>query len=189
MILLFLTLVAAGFFAYKWFTIDKDSVSERTIAGSFRSIAEVSAEEYNYTDVGRYDGEKRRLLGREVWGTGKYFIVTYNGTVKAGVKDFRQIEVSKDDEARDTIVDLGLLERTEDRLAELLAAQVSAVNTGTDAEHYDVVVECEQPGPLCGCGKAGVEKPVLNRGRLDRLLDETGQSSSAFVSDLLRSGT
>ncbi len=194
-LLLILALAAAGFFAYQWLNDDEDTtetISARTIAGSFDSIAEVSVEEYNYTNVGKYDGAKRQLLGRDVPGTGKHFLVIYDGTVKAGVRDFEKIDVDKDDEARhivvasprveviDSVIDmssvetfdqsfnpfnqlrsedssayfdgeegraaqdaieLGLLNRAEARLTELLSAQVNAITVGTDAEGYDIIIE------------------------------------------------
>lgn len=64
-------------------------VSSTTLEASFKDIAELATEEYNYRSVGKYSDEQG------LFGLGKAtFLVVYQGTVKAGISDFSQVKVS-----------------------------------------------------------------------------------------------
>ncbi|SES22981.1 hypothetical protein CCYS_09905 [Corynebacterium cystitidis DSM 20524] len=75
------------------------SVTRTTVEGSFDQIAELSVEEYIFTNVGKRENAGRVLFGRNVPLTGNSFLLTYSGVVKAGVEDFEAVEVRIDDEA------------------------------------------------------------------------------------------
>nr|WP_256477994.1 DUF4230 domain-containing protein [Corynebacterium stercoris] len=60
----------------------------------------MSVEEYVYSNVGSYDKEGLTLRGFEVPFTGRNFLVTYDGTVSAGVRDVTRIVVDIDDLSR-----------------------------------------------------------------------------------------
>lgn len=95
-------LVAGGvvFALFKWGPLgDKATIDSTTVAGSFDTIAELSAEEYNLTNVSKYNEEGREFAGWNIPFTGKDFLLTYNAAVKAGVKDMSDIDVSCDEGA------------------------------------------------------------------------------------------
>jgi len=59
-------------------------------------IAELALEEYNYTGVG-FHSEQRQVFNRNVPFTGNEAIYTFEGSVKAGVKDATEIKVTRQD--------------------------------------------------------------------------------------------
>lgn len=82
----------------------ESSVTSATIKASFEDSAELSTQEYDFTDVGKYSEDNKKVLGVEVPLTGSSFLVTYSGTVKAGIKDISQASVDIDDAARTVTV-------------------------------------------------------------------------------------
>lgn len=112
-------LVAGGviFALFKWGPLgDKATIDSTTVAGSFDSIAELSAEEYNFTNVGKYNEEGREFAGWNIPFTGKDFLLTYNGAVKAGVKDMSDIDVSFDEGASTVVLSVPKVEVTSTRI-------------------------------------------------------------------------
>ena len=79
-------------------------VTSTALANSFNGIAELAVEEYNFTDVGKFTEENKKLLGISLPLTSKSFLLTYSGTVKAGIPDVSAITVDIDDEARTVTV-------------------------------------------------------------------------------------
>ena len=68
-------------------------VTSTTIGASLGDIAQLSVEEYVFSDVGRFDQEGLEVLGVRVPFTGRNFLVTYDGRVTAGIKDASLIDV------------------------------------------------------------------------------------------------
>ncbi|QCB28911.1 DUF4230 domain-containing protein [Corynebacterium endometrii] len=85
---------------------DKLSVDSTTVEASFEDIAELATEEYHFTNVGRYEKEGLELSGLSIPFTGKHFLLTYEGEVKAGIKDFSQVTAEINDAERRVIVTL-----------------------------------------------------------------------------------
>lgn len=75
-----------------------------TIGASFEDIAELSAEEYRFSDVGKFDQEGLEVLGAHVPFTGRNFLVTYDGRVTAGLRDTSAISVSVGDSSIDVVL-------------------------------------------------------------------------------------
>lgn len=50
-------------------------------------------EEYNFTNIGEFSEENREFFGVGVPLTGKNALITYDGTVKAGIRDITAVEV------------------------------------------------------------------------------------------------
>jgi len=65
-------------------------IDSTTISSSFADIAELATEEYNFTNVGKYVEDGSEILGIGVPLTGGSFLITYSGTVKAGIADVAQ---------------------------------------------------------------------------------------------------
>lgn len=75
-------------------------VDSTTIKNSFNDIAELATEEYSFTDVGKKTKDDAQLFGVNIPFTGNSFLLTYSGTVKAGIRDISQVEVTVDDNAK-----------------------------------------------------------------------------------------
>ena len=74
-------------------------MTSTTIGASLGDIAELSVEEYVFSDVGKFDQEGLEVLGVRVPFTGRNFLVTYDGRVTAGIKDASLIDVHLADNA------------------------------------------------------------------------------------------
>ena len=88
------TLIGAG----------ETTVDSTTIGASFEDIAELSVEEYRFSDVGKFDQEGLEVLGAHVPFTGRNFLVTYDGRVTAGLRDTSAITVSVGDSSVDVVL-------------------------------------------------------------------------------------
>ncbi|SDR83134.1 DUF4230 domain-containing protein [Corynebacterium timonense] len=84
----------------KLFGTGETSMSSESLGASFNDIAELSTEEYVYSRVGSFDQQGFQIAGRTVPFTGRNFLVTYDGTVKAGIRNAELIQVRVDDNAR-----------------------------------------------------------------------------------------
>lgn len=89
-----------------FFESGKETITTTTIKNSFESIAELSVEEYNFTKVGKFSEENKQLLGIGVPLTGKNFLITYDGTVKAGLQDISEVNVEINDLTQMITVDV-----------------------------------------------------------------------------------
>lgn len=76
------------------FSMREGEVTSTTIGASLGDIAQLSVEEYVFSDVGKFDQEGLEVLGVRVPFTGRNFLVTYDGRVTAGIKDASLIDVS-----------------------------------------------------------------------------------------------
>lgn len=80
--------------------VGREEISEASIGASFRQVGELSVEEYAYSNVGNYDNKGLELAGVKVPLTGRNFLLSYSGTVKAGIADVEAIGVNIDDAAQ-----------------------------------------------------------------------------------------
>ena len=100
-----LALAVAGLVAF--IVIDRAGraqVTGETLKSSFEEVAEFAVEDYSYSSIGTYDGEKMHVLGVDVPWTEKSFIVTYRGEVKAGIKDMEAVEFDLDEDKQTVTV-------------------------------------------------------------------------------------
>ena len=81
------------------FSMREGEVTSTTIGASLGDIAQLSVEEYVFSDVGKFDQEGLEVLGVRVPFTGRNFLVTYDGRVTAGIKDASLIDVHLADNA------------------------------------------------------------------------------------------
>lgn len=95
-----LVVFGAQKFSPTWFDSGEQEITSETIGASFTSVAELSVEEYNFTNVGKFSEDNSRLFGVEVPLTGSSFLITYDGTVRAGIRNFEAVDVSIDDAAQ-----------------------------------------------------------------------------------------
>lgn len=113
------------------FRMGEERVTADSIGASFNSVAELGVEEYLYSNVGSYDKEGLVLRGFEVPFTGRNFLVTYDGVVRAGVKHADAITVEVDDAGRKLTI---------------TAPKVEVLSSNIDAE--SVVVHDQSMNPL-----------------------------------------
>lgn len=87
------------------FTHGKGQITTRTVHGSLQNIAEVATQEYRFTQVGEYKEGDMELFdtGIKIPLTKKKFSLSYTGSVKAGLKNAKDISV-KLDRGRQTAV-------------------------------------------------------------------------------------
>ena len=91
--------VVTGVWVYTEFFAQKEEVvltEPKHIDFTLEPIAELALEEYNYTGVG-FHSEQRQVFNRNVPFTGNEAIYTFEGRVKAGVKDATEIKVTRQD--------------------------------------------------------------------------------------------
>ncbi|NJJ05014.1 DUF4230 domain-containing protein [Corynebacterium coyleae] len=86
------------------FGMGETRVDSTTIGASFEDIAELSVEEYVFSDVGKFDQKGLEVLGLRVPFTGRNFLVTYDGRVTAGIRDTSAIDVSVGSGAIDVVL-------------------------------------------------------------------------------------
>lgn len=73
-------------------------INVTVIKNSFGDIAELTTQEYEFSDMGKYEQENKRLIGDlRIPFTGKYFVISYDGVVKAGIRDITQAKVELND--------------------------------------------------------------------------------------------
>lgn len=81
----------------------KPGLQNNSLTAGFKSIAELSVEEYYFKDVAQLD-ESAKPLGIELPFTNKKILLTYQGSVKAGVRNFEAVEVSIDEGSKKIVV-------------------------------------------------------------------------------------
>lgn len=72
----------------------KTTIDSTTVGGSLHDLSQLTTQEYVFTNVGKFDDEGYKLLNHNIPLTGKNFLATYDGTVKAGI-DFGQVSVEE----------------------------------------------------------------------------------------------
>lgn len=78
-------------------------IDSTVIKNSFNDVAELATEEYSFTGVGKFDDAKK-IGDLDIPLTGKSFLVTYSGTIKAGIKDTKEISVNIDERSKKVLV-------------------------------------------------------------------------------------
>lgn len=81
-------------------------VDSTTIKNSFSDIAELATQEYDFSNVGKFSQDDMKILDLSIPFTGKSFLVTYSGSVKAGISDISKAQVSVDDASKTVNVTL-----------------------------------------------------------------------------------
>ena len=73
-------------------------INVTVIKNSFGDISELATQQYEFSDMGKYEQENMRLIGDlRIPFTGKYFVVSYDGVVKAGIRDMSKATVELND--------------------------------------------------------------------------------------------
>lgn len=129
--LVILLVAAAIVVRPSWFRVGEERITADSIGASFNAVAELAVEEYVYSNVGSFDKEGLVLRGFEVPFTGRNFLVSYDGVVRAGVKHADAITAKVDNAAQQL---------------QLTVPQVEVLSSTIDAE--SVVVHDQSMNPL-----------------------------------------
>lgn len=87
-------------------TQGEQHVDSTTIKNSFADVAELATQEYDFSNVGKFSQDDMKILDLSIPFTGKSFLVTYSGSVKAGIADISKASVVVDDGAKTVTVTL-----------------------------------------------------------------------------------
>lgn len=129
--LVILLVAAAIVVRPSWFRVGEERITADSIGASFNAVAELAVEEYVYSNVGSFDKEGLVLRGFEVPFTGRNFLVSYDGVVRAGVKHADAITAEVDNAAQQL---------------QLTVPQVEVLSSTIDAE--SVVMHDQSMNPL-----------------------------------------
>lgn len=99
-------------FALKSIFLKPDSTTNIStkISIAFNDIGELATENYNFSNVGKYEGDKLKAFGIEIPFTGKRCLITYDGTAKIGISDISKITASVDNSSKKILVSCPKLE-------------------------------------------------------------------------------
>lgn len=81
-------------------TQGESHVDSTTIKNSFADVAELATQEYDFSNVGKFSQDDMKILDLSIPFTGRSFLVTYSGEVKAGIEDISEASVTVDDAAK-----------------------------------------------------------------------------------------
>lgn len=93
-----------------------EKITDEQIGATFQDIAELSVEEYAYSSVGSFEQDGFTVAGRAVPFTGRNFLVTFDGSVKAGLRDAEKITVDIDEAAKKLTVSVPRVVVTENSI-------------------------------------------------------------------------
>lgn len=161
------------------FSEGETTITSTGIGGSFSEIAEISVEEYNFTNVSQYDEEGWKFFGLDVPFTGKNFLITYDGVVKAGIANAEEIDVDIDDSAR---------------IVRVTVPGVEVTNTSIDPSTITVYDQSMNPfnqhniedmATFLATEEANAEVKAIENGLLDRAEDRAEALIVSHVESML----
>lgn len=94
----------------------KPIVSSTQLGASYKDIAELSVEEYVFTNVAKREDPGKIIAGWGIPFTGNNIMFTYDGTVKAGIKDASKIDVKVNDGSKKVTINSPKVEITESKI-------------------------------------------------------------------------
>ena len=153
---------------------EKVVVTSDTLKEQLNGIRELVTQEYIYTNADKRESTEKWLWGIDRPFSGNSLLVTYDGTIKAGV-DLSQVDISVDEEARTITVTLPKSqivshETFEDTLVVL--DETNNVFNPISIENYTEFVSGQ---------KAGMEQKAIDRG----VLTSASQEAKTIVRSFL----
>lgn len=150
-------------------------ITSDTIQSSFESIAELSVEEYNFTNIGRFTEDNSRVFGLDVPFTGSMFLITYDGTVKAGLRDFTAADVNVDDAAQTITL---TLPRTE-----VLSSTIDPNSVEQYDQSFNPInqIQVSDMAEFLATEESRAEQTAVDNGLLDRAESRTEELLTRHV--------
>ena len=173
--------VVTGVWVYTEFFAQKEEVvltEPKHIDFTLEPIAEFALEEYNYTGVG-FHSEQRQVFNRNVPFTGNEAIYTFEGRVKAGVKDATEIKVTRQDAEMKFVV---------------TAPEVEIVESHIDSGDIEVLRQSNNPinpvdiqgafGSVAAEQDKAIDK-AIDAGILERAQEELEKHLNVYVKSVV----
>lgn len=137
-------------------------IDSTTITNSFTDIAELATEEYNFTNVGTYTKNQLKVGGVSIPFTDSSFLITYSGTVKAGIANINEITVSIDDAAKSVTVKAPAVQ--------VLDSSIDPASIVTYDQSFDVVnqIKVEDVASFLASEESNAEQLAEDNGLMGR---------------------
>lgn len=135
-------------------------ISYDVISEQIQEIAELTTQEYMYTDAGKFSDPKQ-LFGYDIPFTTKSFVAKWDGSIKAGI-DTEKITVEVDDESKEIVIHMPK--------AEILSHEIVAESIETLDEKDGLFnpVKVEDVREFDKECKAAMEKRAIENGILQK---------------------
>lgn len=177
--ILALVLFVYSFMKLGFFSEGEQKITSTGIGGTFSEIAELSVEEYNFTNVGQFDEEGLKFFGIGVPFTGKSFLITYDGVVKAGIPDLSRIDIDIDDAAQTITLTSPKVEVTN---AEIDPNSITVYDQSMNPFNQ---FEVEDLSSFLTIERDNAQQKAIDRGLLERAEARSETLLEAHVSALL----
>lgn len=155
-------------------------INVTVIKQSFDDIAELATQEYEFSDIGKYEQENKKFIGDlRIPFTGKFFVISYDGVIKAGVRDMSQATVEMNDLTRIITVTLPNVE--------ILDAYLDPTSYETIDETFNPFnqISTEDMTELLTSELARAQEQAIADGLLESTRAHTEQVVKAHVTALL----
>lgn len=153
---------------------EKVTISSDTIKESLGAIRELVTQEYIYTNADKRESSEKWLWGIERPFSGNSLLVTYDGTIKAGV-DLSQVEITVDEEKQTITVILPPSKITDNNIPqesiEVVEVKNGLFNDVTFDNYNEFIAE----------QKVVMEKKAINQG----ILTKADEEAIALVKSVL----
>lgn len=141
-------------------------IDSTTITSSFEDIAELATEEYNFTNVGKYTKDQLKVGGVSIPFTDSSFLITYSGTVKAGIADISQVSVDINETIRSVTITAPAIQ--------VLDTSIDPASIETYNQSFDIVnqVKVDDVAAFLASEEAGAERIARENGLLDKAREQ-----------------
>lgn len=154
---------------------EKVVVTSDTLKEQLNGIRELVTQEYIYTNADKRESTEKWLWGIDRPFSGNSLLVTYDGTIKAGV-DLSQVDISVDEEARTITVTLPPSKITDNNIPqesiEVVEVKNGLFNDVTFDNYNEFIAE----------QKVVMEKKAIDQGILTKADEEARDAVTAVLS-------
>lgn len=151
---------------------DKTEITTDLISQRLSAVSELSTVEYHYTNMGKFENQAD-FYGWTVPFTKKSFIVSYDGTIKAGIDATAITSNVKDKKITVTLPEAKVLSHEIDE---------DSIEVFDETKNIFNQIEIEDYTGFCADQKSEIEQKAIENG----LLTEAGNKSKKAVEDLLK---
>lgn len=141
------------------------------LSQQIQSISELASVEYNYTNMGKFENQAT-FYGWKVPFTTKSFIISYDGTIKAGI-DMSQVEVKvKDKKIIVTLPPAKILSHEiDEKSIEVFDETKNIFNQISITDYNSFAID----------QKESMEQRVLDKGLLQEAMDKAQETIKTFI--------
>lgn len=154
---------------------ERVTITSDTLKEQLNGIRELVTQEYIYTNADKRESTEKWLWGIDRPFSGNSLLVTYDGTIKAGV-DLSQVEISVDEESRTITVTLPPSKITDNNIPqesiEVVEVKNGLFNDVTFDNYNEFIAE----------QKAVMEQKAIDQGILAKADEEAREAVKAVLS-------